>query len=148
MITTHATGGVTTRDVSLALEISQLARHWEAVAEPATSQVVEIMIEALDIETIRPFWRAVMGGYVDGDEQLIGDPLRLGPSIRFQQMDARRDQRNRLHLDVEVPIEIAAERIAASLAAGGVLVSDEFAPAWWVLSDAEGNEACICTTVK
>jgi len=29
--------------------------------------------------------------------------------------------------------------------AGGVLVSDEQAPAWWVLADAEGNEACITT---
>ena len=29
--------------------------------------------------------------------------------------------------------------------AGGELVTDEFAPAWWVLSDADGNLACVCT---
>jgi 4a-hydroxytetrahydrobiopterin dehydratase len=26
-----------------------------------------------------------------------------------------------------------------------VRVTDEFAPSWWVLADAEGNEACVCT---
>ena len=34
---------------------------------------------------------------------------------------------------------------AAALAAGGVLVSDRAAPAFWVLADAEGNEVCVCT---
>jgi 4a-hydroxytetrahydrobiopterin dehydratase len=31
------------------------------------------------------------------------------------------------------------------LAAGGRLVSDVRAKAFWVLADADGNEACICT---
>ena len=31
------------------------------------------------------------------------------------------------------------------VAAGGRLVTDEFAPSWWVLADADGNEACVCT---
>ncbi|MBA2277865.1 MAG: hypothetical protein H0W06_08880 [Chloroflexia bacterium] len=28
---------------------------------------------------------------------------------------------------------------------GGHLVTDQYAPAWWVLADAEGNEACVAT---
>jgi 4a-hydroxytetrahydrobiopterin dehydratase len=24
-------------------------------------------------------------------------------------------------------------------------VTDEYAPSWWVLADAEGNEACVTT---
>jgi 4a-hydroxytetrahydrobiopterin dehydratase len=24
-------------------------------------------------------------------------------------------------------------------------VTDEYAPSWWVLADAEGNEACVAT---
>ncbi|WP_418607938.1 hypothetical protein [Georgenia sp. SUBG003] len=24
-------------------------------------------------------------------------------------------------------------------------MTDVYAPAWWVLADAEGNEACVCT---
>ena len=60
-------------------------------------------------------------------------------------MDSPRPQRNRIHLDVDVPPERAAARIEAALAAGGRLISDAAAPAFWVLADAEGNEACICT---
>ncbi|WP_442933923.1 VOC family protein [Micromonospora sp. CPCC 206171] len=28
---------------------------------------------------------------------------------------------------------------------GGRLVTDRNAPTWWVLADAEGNEACVAT---
>ena len=60
-------------------------------------------------------------------------------------MDEPRLQRNRFHIDVIVPHDVAAQRIAAALAAGGTLVSDMRAPAFWILADPEGNEACICT---
>ena len=53
--------------------------------------------------------------------------------------------RNRIHLDVAVPHEQAEARVAAAVAAGGHLVTDAYAPKWWVLADAEGNEACIAT---
>jgi len=38
-----------------------------------------------------------------------------------------------------------ADVVEATLAAGGKLLSDAEAPAFWVLADAEGNEACITT---
>lgn len=51
------------------------------------------------------------------------------------------------HPDVDVrhAHDRAEERIAAALAAGGRLVTDECAPAYWVLADPEGNEARVCT---
>jgi Glyoxalase-like domain len=49
----------------------------------------------------------------------------LGPLFWFQQMDAPRPQRNRIHIDVWVPHDRAEERVAAAVAAGGVLVTDE-----------------------
>jgi 4a-hydroxytetrahydrobiopterin dehydratase len=75
------------------------------------------------------------------------DPVRVSPAFWFQQMDEARPQRNRIHVDVAVPHEEAEARVAAAIAAGGRLVTDEFAPMWWVLADAEGNEACIATWV-
>ena len=39
----------------------------------------------------------------------------------------------------------AASRRDRALAAGGRLVSDAAAPSFWILADADGNEACICT---
>jgi len=45
-----------------------------------------------------------------------------------------------------VPYEQAEARMAAALAAGGRMVRDEFAPSWWTLADAAGNEVDIATT--
>jgi 4a-hydroxytetrahydrobiopterin dehydratase len=86
----------------------------------------------------------VLGYRQVGDEDLL-DPQARGPSIWFQQMDAPRPQRNRIHLDVFVPHDQAEARVAAALKAGGHLVNDEFAPAWWTLADAEGNEVDVAT---
>jgi 4a-hydroxytetrahydrobiopterin dehydratase len=44
-----------------------------------------------------------------------------------------------------VPHDEADRRIEDALAAGGRLVSAARAPAYWVLADVEGNEACITT---
>ena len=44
-----------------------------------------------------------------------------------------------------VPHDEVQARLDAALAAGGTLVTDRFAPSWWVVADAEGNEACLCT---
>jgi 4a-hydroxytetrahydrobiopterin dehydratase len=60
-------------------------------------------------------------------------------------MDAPRSQRNRIHVDVSVPHDEASLRIEATLTAGGTVRSDAAAPAFWVLADPEGNEACITT---
>jgi 4a-hydroxytetrahydrobiopterin dehydratase len=65
--------------------------------------------------------------------------------VWFQQMDAPRPQRNRIHIDVWVPYDQAESRVAAAIAAGGHLLTDEYAPAFWVLADPEGNEACVAS---
>ena len=94
---------------------------------------------------VTPFWRALLG-YVerDGPEDLM-DPHGRGAAVYFQQLNAPRPQRNRIHIDVYVPYDQAEARVAAALAAGGQLVTDQYAPSWWVLADAEGNEACVAT---
>jgi len=143
VLTTHATGGVTARDVALAREISSLAAGAGATASPTAPQAVEIAIDTMDAERIRPFWAAVLG-YRDQGGYLV-DPLRIGPPVWFQQMDEPRTDRDRFHIDVSVAHDAAPARLAAALAAGGRLVTDQFARSWWVLADADGNEACICT---
>jgi 4a-hydroxytetrahydrobiopterin dehydratase len=105
---------------------------------------LEVAIDALDIPAVKPFWEAVLGSKRDREDECV-DPYGRGPAFWFQQMDAPRPQRNRIHIDVTVPHDVAEQRITAALAAGGTLVSDTAAPASWVLADPEGNEACICT---
>lgn len=149
-LTTHDAGGLTAKDVDLAAGISAVADELGIAGEPARPRSLEIAIDALDIGAVLPFWRAVLAYRdavvpdVDGSPALA-DPDGVGPVVWFQQMDAPRPQRNRLHLDVDVPHDVAPDRVAAAIAAGGRLVSDRRAPAFWVLADAEGNEACVCT---
>jgi 4a-hydroxytetrahydrobiopterin dehydratase len=131
-------------DVGGAEAVSALAAEAGLESEPGTAVATELAIDALDIAAVRPFWRAVFG-YVDDGDDAIADPARIGPAVWFQQMDAPRPQRNRLHIDVTVPHDVAEARVAAALDAGGTLVSDRAARAFWVLADPEGNEACICT---
>lgn len=142
---------VTGRDLELACEVSQaLAGHgFETTTGRVAVQAIEVAIDALDIGAVRPFWKAVTG-YIDepGNADLnagLVDPFDRGPAIWFQQMDAPRPQRNRIHLDIDVPHDAAQARVDAALAAGGILLSDRVAPRFWVLADTEGNEACICT---
>lgn len=137
--------GLSERDVELAREISAVARTLGAPADPAAVQCVQVTIDALVLSDVMPFWRAVLGypDRDDGGEDLI-DPRGRGPMFWFQQMDAPRPQRNRIHIDVWVPHDQAEARVAAAIAAGGRLVTDAHAPAWWTLADAEGNEADVC----
>jgi 4a-hydroxytetrahydrobiopterin dehydratase len=152
VLTTHEAGGaVTDLDVALATEISRLAAAAGGRSEPLDSQVVELAIDAIDIDAVRPFWKAVLG-YVDdaspgATDQVtaIRDPAGIGPPFWFQQMDEPRGERSRVHIDVTVPHEVADGRVSATIAAGGTLVTDDFARSWWVLADPEGNEACVCT---
>lgn len=146
---TPAVGAVTEHDLRLAETISAVLPTTPGDAG-AIPQNLEIAIDALDIALIRPFWQAVTGyvdepGPPDLPEGALLDPLRRGPTIWFQQMDSPRPQRNRIHLDVDVPPEHAQPRIDAALAAGGVMRDAGAAPSFWVLADPEGNEACVCT---
>jgi 4a-hydroxytetrahydrobiopterin dehydratase len=151
-----ATDSVTGRETELAGQISTALeelglRTDSGVGAPASRsvQLVELAIDAMEITAIRPFWKAVMGYADDGDRSGPTDPLvdpsGQGPAVWFQQMDVPRPQRNRIHFDVSVPHDEASRRIAAALAAGGVMVSAGQAPAFWVLADVEGNEACVTT---
>jgi 4a-hydroxytetrahydrobiopterin dehydratase len=147
---------VTTRDVELALRISATADRSGfltgpeiGTGAPRSVQILEIAIDALDIAGIRPFWKAVLG-YTDeaggeGPEDPLVDPFGQDPAVWFQQMDQARPQRNRIHFDICVPHDEAQRRVEAALAAGGRLVSATRAPAFWVLADLEGNEACVTT---
>ncbi|ABK71553.1 VOC family protein [Mycolicibacterium smegmatis] len=155
-------GTVTRRDLQLASDISHAlsGRGYEMTVNSGVVQAFEIAIDALDIAAVRPFWQAITD-YVDhtvsdgvddpdcldASELHLGlvDPFGRGPAIWFQQMDAPRPQRNRIHLDIDLPHDAAQARIDAALAAGGTLLYDGRAPAFWVLADPEGNEACICT---
>ena len=146
VLMSHDVFGVTPRDVDLARAISAAAADLGVAADPAAVSVVEIALDTPDYETVKPFWRAVLG--LDDspahDQELLDLSGSL-PTLWFQPTQPHDEPRQRFHLDVRVPPEVAEARIAAALDAGGVLVSDERAPRFTVLADAHGNKACVTT---
>ena len=138
---THS-AGLSERDLELARQISAAARELEVPVDLTGLQIVQVAIDALVIPDVLPFWRAVLG-YLQVDDEDLFNPRWQGPPFWFQQMDAPRPQRNRIHIDVYVPHDQAEARVAAAIAAGGHVVSDENAPGWWTLADAEGNEVDV-----
>jgi 4a-hydroxytetrahydrobiopterin dehydratase len=143
--------GMSRRDVELARQISAVARELGLAADPAAVQSLLVIPGATVTAAIMPFWQAVLG-YAprpDSPAEDLVDPRRRAPAFWFEQMEQPRpDGGGAIHVAIWVPYEQAAARIAAALAAGGRLVRDDFAPAWWTLADAAGNEADIATTMS
>ncbi|WP_307813912.1 VOC family protein [Nocardioides baculatus] len=138
--------GVTSADLDLARRISAVAADLGVAADPSVVEIVELALDTPDHAEIKPFWRAVLG-YEDHPlhDREVRDLQGIGPALWFQATEPHEEPRQRFHLDVRVPPEVAGPRIAAALAAGGTLVSDERAPTFVVLADAQGNKVCVTT---
>lgn len=146
-LTSHDVGGVTARDLRMARRISDLAAEHGVAARPSAVQVLEIALDTADRAATRPFWKAVLGlGDSKSNDNDAVDAAGSLPAVWFQDSDAQQADRQRFHLDISVPPEVARDRIDAALAAGGTLVSEDAAPAFVVLADVEGNQVCVCTS--
>lgn len=138
-------GWVARADLALAQKVQSAARELGLTADPATVRDVQLAFDALDIPAVQDFWAAVLA-YATREETDLYDPLLRGPSIFLQQLDAPREQRNRIHVDVFVAHDQAQARVDAALAAGGRLVRDR-SPHWWTLADPEGNEVDVAVSL-
>ncbi|MGA8845065.1 MAG: VOC family protein [Nocardioides sp.] len=142
----HDVGGVTQRDVRLAREITDAAGRLGASADVASLSLLELGLDTAAHEDIRPFWAAVLGIEIGDPDDEVRDGAGLLPTVWFQAAPtATQPSDQRWHLDITVAPEIAEQRVQAALEAGGTLVSDARRPSFWVLADAQGNQACICT---
>ena len=145
---THSAGGVTQLDVELAHQIQNGARIAGAKPGPPPARPWELALDVVDPELVRPFWREALG-YVEvtlPDGQIeLQDPSGSGAPMWFQRMDPPREDRDRFHLDVYREGDAAPALRDRLLELGGRVVSEEFAPHWWVVADPEGNLACVCT---
>jgi len=146
LLMSHDVSGVTSRDVDLARAISAAAAGLGVRADPQVTGIVEIALDTWDFGEIKPFWRAVLD-LADSPsfEQELLDAAGGRPTLWFQHTSRHDEPRQRFHLDIRVPPEVAEARIAAALDAGGVLVSTEHEPAFTVLADAQGNKVCVTT---
>jgi len=141
---------VTQNDVDLARRITGIAADQGLTADPASVSVIELGLDTGHSATIAPVWAALLTGNPDAlghgspsDE--IRDATGRVPNLWFGDADdgvATRSQR--FHLEVYVPGEVAEDRIAAAVAAGGVIVDDGGAPSLTVIADQDGNTGVIC----
>jgi 4a-hydroxytetrahydrobiopterin dehydratase len=141
-------GGMTQRDLDLAKQVSEAADRLGLKADPTQVQSVLVIPGAPDIKAVTPFWRAILGyePRPDSPEEDLVDPGDRGPAFWFETMDEpRADGGGSIHIAVWLPYELAQARVDAALASGGRMVRDRYAPAWWTLADAYGNEVDIST---
>lgn len=131
----------------LAVGIQAAARELGATADSALPRFVQLFLDAADVAAVRAFWVAALGYVHDRRDGLsdIYDPRRLNPEVVFQELDVsetdRRRQRNRIHSELAVPVDVARSRVDAAVAAGGQLLDES--EGRWRVADPEGNELVI-----
>ena len=141
----------TQQDVDLARRITDIAAGLGLTADPASVSEVELGLDTARSATIAPVWAALLTG--DADSQGRGSPsdevrdatVRV-PNLWFgDEPDATAQ---RFHVEVYVPAEVAEQRIAAAVAAGGTVVDDSQAPGLVVIADQDGNRGVLCVDVS
>ena len=140
---------VTQQDVDLARRITQVAADQGLTADPAAVAVVELGLDTADSAAVAPMWAALLTG--DPSSQGRGTPSdevrdaggRV-PNLWFGDLEDDAGTRARFHVEVYVAREVAEDRIAAAVAAGGSVVDDSQAPGLVVLADPEGNRGVLC----
>jgi 4a-hydroxytetrahydrobiopterin dehydratase len=121
---------------AFAAATSSAAAELGLAPTPELISTVDISVAQRSDVDSRPFWNAALN-YTDywGSDSI--DPLRRGPQLSFQPIES--SNRGRTHIDVSVPAPFAQARVDAALAAGGRLVDDSHAPAWWTVASPDNH---------
>jgi 4a-hydroxytetrahydrobiopterin dehydratase len=147
---THEDGlWVTQQDIDMAWQISEIARQQGLIPEPAAVAQLELALDTANEHGVGPFWSVLLTGSPENRiYDSVFDPTGRVPGLWFQGTDEHEPPRQRWHFDLWLPPEVAEERIAAAVAAGGSVVDDSEAPSFTVLADPDGNKVCVCTCLE
>lgn len=127
-----------------AAAVSEAAAERGLAPDPSRAQSIGIYVAQHSQADVRPFFTAALGYEPFGDTDAV-DPLRCGPQLAFNPLTGDAPARGRTHFDVFVPADQARDRVAAALAAGGRLVDDSHAPAWWSLASPDNHGVDIAS---
>ena len=150
----HIIEWVTQQDVDLARRITEIAADHKVDADPASVSVIELGLDTAHSSTIAPMRtrlpadRACRGQGHGSPSDEIRDATGRVPNLSFRDADEHETSRQRFHIEVYVAPEVAAQRIAAALAAGGAVVDDSNAPSLTVIADHDGNTGIVCVDVS
>ena len=147
--TEHVVEWVTQQDVDLARRITEIAADHAHDADPASVSVIELGLDTAHSATIAPVWAALLTGHPEAQghgspSDEIRDSTGRVPNLWFGDADEQETPRQRFHVEVYVPSEVAEQRIAAAVAAGGTVVDDSEAPSLTVIADQDGNRGVLC----
>lgn len=143
----------TQQDVDLARRITEIAADHQLDADPASVSMIELGLDASDSATIAPVWAALLTGNAEAQghgspSDEIRDATGRVPNLWFADADEHQTSHQRFHIEVYVAPEVAQDRIAAAVAAGGTVVDDSDAPALTVIADQDGNKGVVCVDVS
>ncbi len=141
--TEHVIEWVTQQDVDLARRITEIA------ADPSSVSDIELGLDTARSATIAPVWAALLTGSADAQgrgtpSDEIRDATGQVPNLWFGDADEAGAPGQRFHIEIYVAPEVAEQRIAAAVAAGGTVVDDSDAPSLTVIADQDGNKGIIC----
>lgn len=142
----------TQRDVDLARRITEIAADHRLDADPASVSVIELGLDTAHSETIAPVWAALLTGSAEAQghgspSDEIRDATGRVPNLWFGDADEG-EQVRQFHVEVYVAPEVATQRIAAAVAAGGTVVDDSNAPSLTVIADQDGNKGIVCVDMS
>lgn len=151
--TEHVVEWVTQQDVDLARRITEIAADHKVDADPASVSEIELGLDTARSATIAPVWAALLTGSASSQgcgspSDEIRDATGRVPNLWFGDVDEGGAPGPRFHIEVYVAPEVAEQRIAAAVAAGGAVVDDRNAPSLTVIADQDGNKGILCVDVS
>jgi 4a-hydroxytetrahydrobiopterin dehydratase len=136
--------GIPAASVEFAAAVSRVAAELSLTADPSLTQSIGIYVAQHSQADVQPFFMAALGYEAFGEGDAV-DPLRRGPQLAFNPITGDSPGRGRTHFDVFVPADQARIRVDAALAAGGRLVDDSNAPAFWSLASPDNHGVDIAS---
>ncbi len=151
--TEHVVEWVTQADVDLARRITEIAADHALAADPASVSELELGLDTARSATVAPVWAALLTGSAESQgrgspSDEVRDATGRVPNLWFGDAGQDETPRQRFHIEVYVAPEVAQQRIAAAVAAGGTIVDDSDAPSLTVIADQDGNTGVVCVDVS
>ncbi|WP_419702971.1 VOC family protein [Promicromonospora sp. NFX87] len=151
--TEHVVEWVTHQDIDLARRITEIAADHEIDAQPASVSHIELGLDTTHSATIAPVWAALLTGSAESQgrgspSDEIRDATGRVPNLWFGDAQEHETPLQRFHVEVYVAPEVAEQRIAAALAAGGTVADDSNSPMLTVIADQDGNKGVLCVDVS
>ena len=122
----------------------------EPVKHQRVGALYAIVIDVNDLETCGKFWSQVLGTDILYQNEQY---LRLGhkgerPTLLLQKVPERHREKNRVHIDLDVPDLDAAVSRVQDLGGHKLRQLSEYGIEWVVMADPEGNEFCLTKLSK